>query len=138
MCVCVCAPARACLCARTGEDEGPSVAGVGAGTSVVSLDENVSLSFLAPEAARAWVHLFLIVSWERPRTGVCVRTSVWSLQVLGGARVSLRVSACAYLCECVTALVCVLDFHECCVFKDLYCVGACVLRKQECVLSLCL
>lgn len=50
---------------------------------------------------------------------------------LGGARVCLRVSACAYLCECVTTRVCVLDFHECCVFKDLYCVGARVLRIQE-------
>ena len=84
VCVCVCARPRALVCVRArGRMRDPRIAGVGAGTSVVSLDENVSLSFLAPEAARAWVHLFLVVSWERPRTGVCVRTSVWSLQVFG-------------------------------------------------------
>lgn len=87
------------------------------------------------EAARACVHLFLIVSCERPRRCVCIRISVcisgrvWVVK--GGCGICLRVSACPYLCECDNARV--LVFHVCCVYKDLCCVGVGVLRIQECV-----
>lgn len=86
----MCVRARARMCARPGEDEGPSACGVGAGTSVVPLDEDVSLSFRPGGSARVEL-LFLIVSWER-QEWVCPHRCVVSAS-LGGAR-CLRVSAC--------------------------------------------
>lgn len=52
----------------------------------------------------------------------------------------LRVSADEYLGVSVTARVCacvgIRVFHVCCVYKDLYRVGVCVLRIQECLLCM--
>lgn len=128
----MCARPRALVCVRAlGRMRDPRLAGVCAGTSVVSLDESVSLSFLARrQRARGCTCFSLCLGSVQKR--VSVLAPVCGLcTCLGGERVCLRVSACAYLCECGTRRVCVLDFHECCVFKDLYCVGACVLKIQE-------
>ena len=71
----MCARARLCVRARAGEDEGPSACGrVCLPKCFLRCERELVIPGL--EAARARVHLFLIVSCERARTCVCVRISV--------------------------------------------------------------
>lgn len=62
----------------------------------------------------------------------CICNCVCVPECICGERVYLRVSASTYLGVSVTAHICtrvgVRVFHVCCVYKDLYCVGVCVLR----------